>query len=50
MFLVFWFWGGGKVAKKAVGYTISKADLGRFVIKEIGKDRRTGQVMSITHF
>ena len=45
----------GKVAEKAIGYTISRADVGGFVFEKIvvqfesGKNERTGKVYSITY-
>jgi hypothetical protein len=45
----------GKVAEKAIGYTISRADVGGFVFEKVvgpfesGKNERTGKVYSITY-
>jgi hypothetical protein len=45
----------GRIAKKAVGYTISRADVGGFIFEKVvqpfqsGKDERTGKIYSVTY-
>lgn len=45
----------GKMTRKAIGYTISRADVGRFVFEKIvvpfesGKGERPGKIFRITY-